>query len=131
MDKIEQQLKKIYAHAGDELRDLVDLYVEINDFMRSDAGFAEKLAYYQKVNISSTAGSEIEKKTEEEVNKICDLKTRKEILANNKDISDAYNYYLWQKEEVDYMYPHAKGALDVFARDMKERESEEEVELVK
>ena len=131
MNKIEQQLKKIYTQAGDELRDLVDLYVEIRDFMRGNAKFTEKLARYQKTNISSTAGSEIEKNTDEEINAICDSKTRKEILANNKDINDAYNYYLWQKEEVDYMYPLAKAALDDFARDMKERESEEEVELVK
>ena len=131
MNKIEQQIKTIYTHAGDELRDLVELYIEIENMMRGNAEFAEKLAYYQKVNISGSACSDIEKKTNEELDKVCDSKTRREILANNKDINDAYEYYLWQKEEVDYMYPHAQSALGVFARDIKERESEEEVELVK
>ena len=131
MNKIEQQLKKIYTQAGDELRDLVELYIEIEKMMRGNAEFAEKLAYYQKVNISDTACADIEKRTNEELDEVCDSKTRKEILANNKDINDAYEYYLWQKEEVDYMYPHAKSALGVFARDIKEKTEEEEIELVK
>ena len=122
MNKIEQQLKDIYTNAGDKLSELVKLYVEVEELMHSDAEYSKKMACYEKTINNLSVGATIEKNTEEEISKVCDSKTRKEVLENNQDVKDAYNYYLWQKEEVDYMLPHAKGALDVFARDMNVEE---------
>ena len=105
------------------MRELVLGYKWVEKFMSSGASKEAKLKFLETNEISESDVNEIEKKAYEEINELCDAETRNKLIVSCEPVRSAYEFYLWNKEEADYMYPHAKGAIAVFKRDNSEEMS--------
>ena len=118
MKNLVNELKNLYQTAADKLWELKQEYADIQRTLRGEASFEEKSVIAG--NFSDFDYAEIKKHTNEvkkAIDELVDKEEYMQIINSDEEVKKAYNWYLFALEEAEYMYPHAKGAVQVFLRD--------------
>ena len=113
------ELKNLIKYATDDMEDLKNNYVEIEKLMRSNASIEDKLEVAETKYPRDEDIFEIDKQLNKSIKDLNKVFGKEVVMVafQNEKVKDEYNKYLYMKEDAEYMYPHARGAVDVFIRD--------------
>lgn len=117
MKNLESQIKNIYDEATSLLKDLLQDYIKIEEIMRGNTGLTTKFATAQKFE-KLKGPFEVTQIVNSKLLNVCTDQDRANVIKSNPTVKDSYEAYLWYVEEVEYQYPHTKGAVEVFNRDI-------------
>lgn len=117
MDNLAIELKNVYEKSAKAMQLLQEKYVNTQNIMKSNASYEEKIELAESFDMNYEELNKACKEVDESIAKIGTAEERSSLIKNNDEIKKEYISYLWFKEEAEYMYPHAKGAVSVFLRD--------------